>query len=86
VRTLEEREAAYAEARLRILGSAVSTDEELIDNNCDYRSAFITCFDFQFLFSGRHFLLELGWDTKSELLEIVRAGFLTGRMLPNQQC
>jgi len=35
VRTLEEREAAYAEARLRILGSAVSSDDEVIDNDVD---------------------------------------------------
>jgi len=37
VRTLEEREAAYAEARLRILGSAVSNDEEVVDDGCDNR-------------------------------------------------
>jgi len=46
VRTLEEREAAYAEARLRILGSATSNDEELIDNSCDNRSDFVLCFTF----------------------------------------
>lgn len=37
VRTLEEREAAYAEARLRILGSAVSSDDEVTDDSCDNR-------------------------------------------------
>jgi len=36
VRTLEEREAAYAEARLRILGSAVSSDDEVTNNSCDH--------------------------------------------------
>jgi len=41
VRTLEEREAAYAEARLRILGSAVSSDDEVTNNSCDNRLAFL---------------------------------------------
>jgi len=39
VRTLEEREAAYAEARLRILGSAVSSDDDVTNNSCDNRFA-----------------------------------------------
>jgi len=34
IRTLQEREAAYAEARLRILGSAQTTeDEEQLDED-----------------------------------------------------
>jgi len=44
VRTLEEREAAYAEARLRILGSAVSSDEEVVNNSCDNRLVFLCMF------------------------------------------
>jgi len=32
IRTLEEREAAYAEARLRILGSAESPPESNLNN------------------------------------------------------
>lgn len=35
VRTLEEREAAYAEARLRILGSACSPEEESESSDAD---------------------------------------------------
>jgi len=76
VRTLEEREAAYAEARLRILGSAVSTDEELVEDSCDHRSV---SFHYMFLSAvfviHSSFILELVWDSKSELLEIVGAGF-----------
>ena len=41
MRTLEEREAAYAEARLRILGSAVSSDDEVTDNSCDNQLVFL---------------------------------------------
>jgi len=48
VRTLEEREAAYAEARLRILGSAASNDEEIVNDSCDSRSAFVVCFSLIF--------------------------------------
>ena len=38
VRTLEEREAAYAEARLRILGSAASPEENNHDSNANTNS------------------------------------------------
>jgi len=44
VRTLQEREVAYAEARLRILGSAVSSDEDVVNNSCDDRSAFFVSY------------------------------------------
>jgi len=38
IRTLEEREAAYAEARLRILGSAAESDTQTTPNTRSTKS------------------------------------------------